>query len=283
MPGILERGAAFSIASYFLRFESVYEAEADLLGAQLAATAGYDPAAVNDMFRQLNTAGAAHGGLHWLMRHPNRRVEASDRIAKAPSAEFQSLQVRVVAIPRPERSVANLPATGSPVATIGAHVPTPEGGFRSVTAGDQLLLSVPANWNRLLIGNTATFAPEGAYEALQDGPAFMTHGFQVGIARSITGALNGDMPALLSALARNNPKFTWVPAFQQIRVAGRDALTTTASNVSPVTDDFETVAVTVLLVSDDTLLYFLGVAPQQESSTYRGVFEGAVQSLFVFD
>ena len=238
MPGILERGAAFSIASYFLRFESVYEAEADLLGAQLAATAGYEPAAVNDMFRQLNTAGAAHGGLHWLMRHPNR---------------------------------------------IGAHVPTPEGGFRSVTAGDQLLLSVPANWNRLLIGNTATFAPEGAYEALQDGPAFMTHGFQVGIARSITGALNGDMPALLSALARNNPKFTWVPAFQQIRVAGRDALTTTASNVSPVTDDFETVAVTVLLVSDDTLLYFLGVAPQQESSTYRGVFEGAVQSLFVFD
>jgi Zn-dependent protease with chaperone function len=283
MPGILEWGANFSIASYFLRFDPVYEAEADLLAARLAETAGYDPAAVNDMFRELTTAGAAHGGLTWLLRHPNRRTDDSERVVKAPSSELQAIQARIAAIPRRQQSIDNVQAADSPVATVGSHVPSPAVEVRSVTAGDQLQLSVPANWRHLLAGNTVIFAPEGAYVALRDGPAAMTHGFQVGVARSITGDVDGDMSTLLNALARNNPKLTWAPAFQRTRMARRDALTTTANHVSPVTRDFETVIVTALRLSDDSFLYFLGVAPQAEASTYRGAFDRVLQSVVVLE
>jgi hypothetical protein len=283
MPGILERGAHFSIASYFLRFDAVREAEADFLGARLAETAGYDPAAVAGMFREMQTAGASHGGLEWLARHPSRRSEGDAGSWKAPCPEFQAVQARVAAIPRPERSIDNLPAAKYAVGTIGSRVETPAGESRNVTAGDQLQLNVPVNWRRLLIGNTVTFAPDGAYVALRDGPAAITHGFQVGVARSITGDVSGDVTSLLNHLARNNPQLTWVPAFQRIRVAGHDALTTTLSHVSPVTGDFEIVTLTALRLSDDSFLYFLGVAPQLEASTYRGAFDRVIESFQVLD
>jgi len=283
MPGILERGAHFSIASYFLRFDAVREAEADFLGARLAETAGYDPAAVDGMFREMQTAGASHAGLEWLSRHPSRRSEGDAGSRKAPSPEFQAVQARVAAISRPERSIDNLYAEEYAVGTIGSHVETPAGESRSVTAGDQLQLNVPVNWRRLLVGNTVTFAPEGAYIALRDGPAAITHGFQVGVARSITGGLSGDVTSLLNRLARNNPKLTWVPAFQRTRVAGHDALTTTLSHVSPVTGDFEIVTLTALRLSDDSFLYFLGVAPLLEASTYRGAFDRVIESFKVLD
>ena len=282
-PGILDRGAHFSIASYFLSFDMVREAEADLLGARLAEAAGYDPAAVEGMFREMRTAGASHGGLEWLKRHPNRRNNGDTGGLKAPSPEFQSVQARVVAIPRPARSIDNLYAADVAAGATGSHVEMPDGASRSVTAGDQLQLSVPANWSRLLVGNTVTFAPEGAYVALRDGPAAITHGFQVGVARSITGDLSGDVTSLLTRLARSNPKLIWVPAFQRTRVAGHDALTTTLSNVSPVTSDFEMVTLTAIRLPDDSFLYFLGVAPQMEASTYRGAFERVVESFQILD
>ena len=144
-------------------------------------------------------------------------------------------------------------------------------------------MSVPLDWHRLLVGNTVIFAPEGAYVALRDGPAGITHGFQIGVARSIAGDLSGDVTSLLNRLARSNPKLTWAPAFQRLRVAGHDALTTTISNVSPVTGDFEMVTLTALRLSDDSFLYFLGVAPQMDASTYRGAFERVVESFQVLD
>lgn len=279
LPGILERGAAYSIESYFLRFATEYEAEADELGARLAAAAGYDPAGVHDMFRELKTAGAADGGLEWLGRHPNRRDDDTDGSETGPSKEFWTIQSRVAAIPHPRRSIANMHATNSAVGTTGTHVLRPDGVFRSATAGDRLQLAMPANWQRLLAGNTVILAPEGAYVAMQQRPAGITHGVQVGIARSIRGDLNGDLPALLSGLARANPKLIWTPAFQRVRVAGRDGFTTTMSHVSPVTGDFETVVVAAVDLPDDGgFLYFLSVAPEFDAAMYRGVFEQILDS-----
>ncbi len=279
LPGILERGATYSIESYFLRFATEYEAEADELGARLAAAAGYDPAGIHDMFRELKTVGAAEGGLEWLGRHPNQRDDDIDGSKTGPSKRFWTIQERVGAIPRPRQSVANMHTADSAVGTTGAHVPAPEGTYRSVVAGDQLQLAVPTNWSRLLAGNTLVLAPEGAYVAMHQGPAGITHGIQVGLARSITGDVNSDLPALLSRLARANPRLTWTPAFQRIGIAGRDGYRTTMSHVSPVTGDFETVTVAAVDLPDEGgFLYFLGVAPQMESATYRGIFEQMIES-----
>lgn len=280
LPGILERGATYSVESYFLRFATEYEAEADDLGARLAEAAGYDPAGIHDMFRELKTVAAAEGGLEWLGRHPNVRDADIDGSHLGPSKEFWALQARVAMIPRPRRSIRNMHTTDAAVGTVGSYVPAPEGAYRSLTAGDQLQFAAPASWRRLLAGNTAILVPEGAYVTTQQGPAFITHGVQVGLARSITGEVNGDLPALISGLARANPKLTWTPAFQGVRIAGRDGYTTTMSHVSPATGDFEMVAVAAVTLPDEGgFLYVLSVAPQAEAATYRGVFEQMIESV----
>lgn len=281
MPGILERGANFSIASYFFRFAPAPESDADALGIKLAQAAGYDPNGLVEMVGALKGAGAAYGGLDWLGRHPKPR--SGEPAGVSPSSAFASIQARVRAIPPPARSIGNTSPSETPVGTAGSHVPPPEGESRSVTAGDNLLLSVPANWRRLLSGNTVIFAPEGAFVALRDGPAAITHGIQVGIARSTSEGVEGNTPALFTALARNNARLTWTPAMSSLRVAGRDALTTTMNHVSPVTGEFEAVTMTALRLSDDSFLYFLSVAPQIDAGTYRRAFDRVVQSLQILD
>ena len=163
--------------------------------------------------------------------------------------------------------------------TIGQHVPTPAGDTRSVTAGDLLQLAVPANWSRLPAGNTVIFAPEGAFLRTREGPSTVTHGIQIGIARSLGDDLERDIRALLGALARNNPGATWVPAYQNVMVAGRRGITTTVSNVSPVTGEFERVSVWAGHLPGGGLLYAIGIAPQDESGTYGGTFNQVLQSL----
>lgn len=283
-PGILERGANFSIASYFFRFGAVSEEEAGRLGERLAEAAGYAPDGLRAMVAALRSEGAAEGGLAWLGRHPTLRSDDTGALRQASSV-FQGIQDRVRAIPRPKRSIGNPHhhQAEMPVETSGFSVPAPAGEDRAVTAGDNLQLMVPANWSRLLSGNTVIFAPEGAFVALRDGPAAVTHGIQIGIARSKSEGVEGNTPGLLTALAHNNPRLTWTPAYTESRVAGRAAVSTTMSHVSPVTGDFETVTMTAVHLSDESFLYFLGVAPQMESSTYRGVFDRVIESLRVLE
>jgi predicted Zn-dependent protease len=52
--GVIAEGSNFGLGAYFLRFSREYERQADLLGAQIMARAGYDPRSMADMFRTVN-------------------------------------------------------------------------------------------------------------------------------------------------------------------------------------------------------------------------------------
>ncbi|HYU98455.1 MAG TPA: M48 family metallopeptidase, partial [Pyrinomonadaceae bacterium] len=67
-------GAAAQIAGqgvgvYFLKFSREYETEADILGAQIMARAGYDPRDLAGMFQILERQGGGGGG--FLSDHPS--------------------------------------------------------------------------------------------------------------------------------------------------------------------------------------------------------------------
>jgi hypothetical protein len=132
-------------------------------------------------------------------------------------------------------------------------------------------------------GKTVIFAPEGAYIAFSDGATAVTHGLQIGIARSLTGILHGDVHMLLATFGRNNPSVTWTAAFQEVKIAGRFGITTSVSHVSPVTGEFESVLVSAVDLPDTSLLYVIGVAPQDEAGVYRNAFNRVLASMQILD
>jgi len=75
----------------------------------------------------------------------------------------------------------------------------------------------------------------------------------------------------------------WTPAVQQVTIGGRLGLTTTVSHVSPVTRDFETVSVSAVHLEDGSLLYVIGVAPQDEAGIYRSAFNRVLRSIQLID
>ena len=83
----VSRGSQLGIGISFLRFSREYEKQADLLGAQMMARAGYDPTEMANVFRTIEERSGS-GGVEFLSDHPNpgNRVEYI-------TAEAQSLRV----------------------------------------------------------------------------------------------------------------------------------------------------------------------------------------------
>jgi hypothetical protein len=71
----------------------------------------------------------------------------------------------------------------------------------------------------------------------------------------------------------------WTPAFQRVQIAGRRGLRTTLNAVSSKSGQFEEVSVAAARLPDGNVLYVIGVAPQEESGVYRGVFNRIVESV----
>ena len=84
---VVSQGTQFGIGTAFLRFSREYERQADILGAQLMARAGYDPREMANMFKTIEKEGGS-GGPEWLKSHPN----PSNR-QNAILKEAQSLRV----------------------------------------------------------------------------------------------------------------------------------------------------------------------------------------------
>jgi predicted Zn-dependent protease len=74
---VVAQGTSFGLNTAFLRFSRDFERQADLLGAQIMARAGYDPREMANMFRTIEARGGG-GGPEWLSSHPNpgNRYEA---------------------------------------------------------------------------------------------------------------------------------------------------------------------------------------------------------------
>ena len=150
-------------------------------------------------------------------------------------------------------------------------------------AGDMLRVHVPANWRRLMASNTVIFAPDRAFVESPAGPSSFTHGVQVGIARSTTGYLEDDTRALLQSFMRENPALRWAPAYQSTTIGGQIGVTTALSNVSAVTGRFEYISVSTAHLPDGSLLYVIGIAPEDEAGTYRRAFERVLASIQIVD
>lgn len=291
---VISQGTQFGLGTYFLKYSREYEAQADLLGAQILARAGYQPREMANMFKTIEAEGGGQGP-QWLSSHPNpkNRYEAITREASslrvqgnADSGQFASMQTRIKGMGRAytAEEIANGQAKGGnqPVRTANrtpVRVAPPSNDYRQSQPLDFLRLSVPANWKEVSgDANGVTYAPEGGY----DGEAF-THGVQIGIAARGTGDLKRDTDALITSLTQANRQLRFGGSYSRETIDGRPALRTTLSNVSEATGQNESVSLTTTRLMDGRLLFLIGVAPQPEASMYQDTFRRVRQSVQLAD
>ena len=70
---VIAQGADFGLGTLVLKYSRDFEKQADLLGAQIMARAGYDPRALGRMFETIEreTRRSGGGGPQWMSSHPN--------------------------------------------------------------------------------------------------------------------------------------------------------------------------------------------------------------------
>ena len=158
---IISTGSQIAAGAYITKYSRAYESQADILGAQMLARAGYDPREMANMFKTLAEEGGARGP-EWLSSHPdpgNRynaiiKESASLRVeGNANTGQFQSVKGRLSGMPPAytAEQIAKGQAKSSPrtVATRGPiNVPPPSMQYRSSQPLNFMRLSLPSNWRR---------------------------------------------------------------------------------------------------------------------------------------
>jgi beta-barrel assembly-enhancing protease len=113
---IIAQGSQIGLGTYFLKYSREYEREADLLGAQIMARAGYAPRQMANMFRTIQQQGGG-AGPEWLSDHPDpgNRYAAINREAASLTINgqattgpaFDSVRARLAQMP-PAPSTAQI-------------------------------------------------------------------------------------------------------------------------------------------------------------------------------
>jgi beta-barrel assembly-enhancing protease len=275
-------------AAWSTKYSREFESQADILGAQMLARAGYDPREMANMFKTIEAEGGG-GGPEWLSSHPNpgNRYNAINKEAstlkvqgKGETGQFASVQARLGDL-GPSYTAEQI-AKGQhkngggprPTATAGrtVKVSPPSTALRTDSPANFLRVGVPSNWNRLDSRDSATYVPDGAsFEG------HFTHGVQFGVTQA-TGDLRRDTAALIQNFARSNPELRQGSVVRDT-VDGRQALTATLQNVSDVTGQPEQVFLTTTELPNNNLFFMVGVAPQSETNVYSATFRQIRQSV----
>lgn len=298
---VVAEGTQFGLGTYFLRYSREYEKQADLLGVQLMARAGYNPLDLVHMFQTIEKQGGG-GGPQFLSDHPNPgnretyiAQEASHlRIESqaGDSREFARVQDRLRGMsPAPTteqvaRQGKQTPAkSGQPAPdarTMGTRVAPPSSRYQDYTEGNLFRVSVPDNWREVATSSSVKFVPDGAYGQV-DGRTVFTHGAELGFTRNEIHSLQEATQEFVDSLSQSNPSLRATGGFQKTSLSGRNGLVATLKNVSESTGQAETVMVFTTLLRDGNLFYCIAVAPQNEYQAYKQSFQRVVQSIRLSD
>ncbi|MEP6922963.1 MAG: M48 family metalloprotease, partial [Pyrinomonadaceae bacterium] len=279
---------ALGAQAYFTKFSREYETQADVLGSQIMARAGYDPHDLANMFQTIAKQGGRSGAPQWLSSHPDpgnrfnriNQESALLRVSNNPikvTRDFQNVQGRLREMPRAQSS-AEIEKNGqrnpNGTANGGNNSPTANGRYsnrvelpstrtRAYSAGNFLRLSVPDNWRDFSANTDVTFAPEGGYGS--DG---ITRGAMIGVVQSNgqTNLQTATQNYVSDLLQGGNSYLRQQGRYYNANIDGRNALQTTLAGRSPITNQTEIVTIYTTQLRDGTLLYIATVAPQNEAN-----------------
>lgn len=107
---IISAGTQFGLSTYFLKYSREYEEQADILGAQIMARAGYDPRDLAHMFQTIERRGGG-GGPEFLSSHPDpeNRYERINEEASRLNVNYSRATQNTAAFNRAQRELRRLP------------------------------------------------------------------------------------------------------------------------------------------------------------------------------
>jgi Zn-dependent protease with chaperone function len=291
----IAQGTQFGLGTILLRYSRDFEKQADLLGVQIMARAGYDPRALGRMFETIEreSRGSGGGTPQWLSSHPNpgNRTQyingEAERLTVATAPDdsgFSAVRTQLASLP-PAKSMADLArgnagaAGGAPAAvgTPGQPVPRPSGQYREIAGGKVFKAAVPAEWTTLPSKSAIKVVPQNGYGEI-NGQAAFTHGVEFGITKATSRDLQEATNAWLNAVARNNPDLRLAGSQQSVRISQRTGLATPLTNPSPL-GGVERLAIYTTFLADGTLFYYLTVVPEHDAEAFQDVFRRVGESI----
>jgi Zn-dependent protease with chaperone function len=297
---VVGQGAQAAVGAYFLKFSREYETEADVLGSQIMARAGYDPRDLANMFRTIERQGGGGGG-GFLSDHPspaNRYARINQeaamlRVRNPPvenTAELRQIQNRLRGqgrapsmseiarsgqrYPQQGGEGGNSPAYGGNI----GRVSYPSTRYRTYTGGNLFRVSYPDNWRELPSNNAVWFSPEGGYAQNT-----FTHGVTIGIEQAQSNNLRQATDAFVSQLIQGSRSLRQQSGYQRGTIDRHTALTMTLSNVNEATGQTEIVNLYTTLLRDGSLFYMISVAPQSDYRSFQGAFNRVLGSIQLND
>jgi beta-barrel assembly-enhancing protease len=303
---VIAAGSQIGFGAGALKYSRKYETQADILGAQIMARAGYDPRDLANMFRTIAQQGGGSGGPEWLSSHPNpgnreQRIMQEAALlrvegGRGDSAEFRQIQSRLRGYPRARtmeeiaRSGQRYPNQGGQYPDQGQQYPNEQQGgvyargervaypsTRYQTQRTNLFsVAIPSNW-RALGGDqsSVSYAPEGAY-----GSQGITHGVMFSVVQGNYNDLQRSSQEVVQSLIQGeNNYLRQQSGFTRTTVDGRAALATTLVGRSPLTGRNERVTLVTTTLGNGQVFYMAAVTPQNEYTNYQRAFNDIMRSL----
>ena len=291
----IAQGSQFGLGTVLLRYSRDYERQADLLGSQIMARAGYDPRALAHMFETIERESKNSGGNgpQWMSSHPdpgNRtqyitREAALVAIASpADDSEFQPMKAAFAALPaakstselakgRSSSGGESVQAVGTP----GQPVPPPSRQYRDIRGGKVFEASVPTNWTTLSSTSAIKVVPQNGYGPY-NGQTIFSHGVEFGVAKAASRDLQEATDAWLKAVTQNNSGLRTDGAQQTVRLSQQSAISTPLVNPSPL-GGLERITVYTTFLADGNLFYSMTIAQENDADAFREAFQRVVESI----
>jgi len=290
-------------SGFMLKYSREYETQADILGAQIMARAGYDPRDLANMFKTIEQQSGGSRSPEWLSSHPNpgNRYAAIEREAQllrvSPSesnpAQFVAVRNRLHGYPQAQtmeqiaqnsqnnQSGQNGGQNGGYNGNSGRYesrVENPSSQTR-VYNGGFVSFNVPQNWQQLSESNSEIwFAPQGAF-----GDNGITHGTLVGVAQGSGRSLQQDTEGYVNGILQGNNYLQARGDYSRTTIGGRDAMGIMLAGRSPVTNQNEVTTIYTTYLRNGQLFYVVTVSPENEASNYNYAFRNMLRSIRIND
>jgi Zn-dependent protease with chaperone function len=290
----------FGLGALLLRYGRDFEKQADLLGAQIMARAGYDPRGLAKTFETIEKEAQAsgQGGTpQWLSSHPNPGnrsqyiTKEAEQLTIGPAADtsrFQPIKTAFASLP-PAKSMSELARAGTAAAsaaptsvgTPGQPVPRPSTQYKDITGGKVFQASVPAEWTSVPSTSALKVVPPNGYGQL-NGQLVFLYGVEFGLAKANSRDLQDATRAWLNTVAQNNPELRLAGNPQAVRMSQRSAMAVPLVRPSPIGGQEFIGAYTTFLV-DGTLFYYLTIVQEKDLAAFQDTFRRVGESIRLTD
>lgn len=304
----------FGLNAVFLKFSRKAEEQADIVGTQILAKAGYDPMDMARFFEKLRKESGSDPGKmeQFFSSHPAPADRAA-RVKKEvgllrstqrsqPVGGFEQVKATLHTLP-PAPSGQQLAQRQSPQGTPAGRpgevsIEPPSSRFREFEQRSGLFgIEYPENWKAVQSENGygATFVPNGGVVDSGNGQTSIVCGAMVnsyepfeGTGGSTTrkGPVRGRTTLeqatndLVTQIIQANSYLQPVKGSQKREtIDGARALSLVLSGLSPVTGQEERVTVFTRSLSDGDVIYSLFIAPAQQYELLAKTSERMIRSL----